>query len=222
MLRKHRYCAVDEVDTRGTFLRLLVYYGTLFHVVRHIGYVHSHLPQAVVEPSDGQRVVEVLGVVRVDGAREDVAEVLALLQILLGYLARYLVGGVFHSLRIFVGQAILREDGVHLNVVVARRSEHINHFAEHAPVLAVGPLNDFHHGLVAVFSTLQLTARDYYASRQSAVLRYEICDVVVGAQLTHEFVLGSLYYLDYLRLLYVFLPARHYRHPNLVSRERPH
>ena len=190
--------------------------------MRHVGYVHSHLPQAVAEPPYGQCVVEVLGVVRVDGAREGLPEVLPLLQILLCYLARYLVGGVLHSLGILVGQSVLCEDGVHLDVVVARRTEHVCHLSYHVTVVAVGPLHYPHHRLVAVLASFKLAARYYDACRQGAVLRYEVGDVAVGAQPSHESVLGALYYLYHLSLFYVVPPARHDRHPHPVSRQRPH
>ena len=52
----------------------------------HVGDMHAHLPEAVLQLLDGQRVVEVLGVLRVDGARERVAEVLALGIVLRRYL----------------------------------------------------------------------------------------------------------------------------------------
>ena len=74
---QHRYGAVDEIYTRGTLHSLLVYHRTLLDVVAHVGYVYAYLPKSVLKLLYRQRVVEVLGVLRVDGAGESVAEVLA-------------------------------------------------------------------------------------------------------------------------------------------------
>ena len=151
---EHRYGAVDEVDARGTLHRLLVYHGAFGDVVRHIGDVHAHLPESVLQLSDGERVVEVLRILRVDGAGEHVAEVLALGIVRRCYLCRNLLGSLLHVLRILIRQAVLREDGVHLHVVVARLAEHVDNLADHVAVILVGPLHDAHYGVVAVLATL--------------------------------------------------------------------
>ena len=41
---QHRNGAVDEIYTRGTLHRLLVYHRTLLDVVAHVGYVYADLP----------------------------------------------------------------------------------------------------------------------------------------------------------------------------------
>ena len=144
--------------------------------MRHVGDVNAHLPKSVLELSDRERVVEVLCVLRVDGAGEDVAEVLALGVVLRRYLCRNLL---LHVLRILIRQAILCEDGVHLHVVVASLSEHVHHFANHVAVVLVGPLDDAHHGVVTVLAAFQLAARNDYAVSQHVCRRDERAEVVV-------------------------------------------
>ena len=97
----------------------------------------------------------------VDGEGGDVPEVFSLLVVLLGYRRVYLVGSVFHCLRIFVWQTVLSEYGIHLHIVVAGLAEHVNHFAYHALVLLGWPLGDLHHCLVVGLSALQLALGDY-------------------------------------------------------------
>ena len=163
---EHRYGAVDEVDARGALHSLLVYHGAFCDVVRHVGDVNAHLPESVLELSDGERVVEVLCILRVNGAGEDIAEVLALGVVLRRYLRRNLLGSLLHVLRILIRQAVLREDGVHLHVVVASLSEHVDNFANHVAVILVGPFHDAHHSVVTVLATFQLSARNDDAVRQ--------------------------------------------------------
>ena len=116
-LGQHRDGAIDEIDARGAPLRLLVDDVAILHVVAHVGDVHTHLPAVALQRLDAQRVVEVLGVGRVDGAGPGIAEVLAA-RYLLGRDARlYLLRRLLDALRILVGEAILHEDGVHLHIV---------------------------------------------------------------------------------------------------------
>ena len=50
-----------------------------------VGNMHAHLEVAILQPAEGQRVVEVLGVRRVYGYGEHVPEVAASLQVLRAY-----------------------------------------------------------------------------------------------------------------------------------------
>ena len=118
--------------------------------------MHAHFPQAVVQWSYRQGIIKVLGILGVDGECGDIPEVFPLLIVLFGDFARNLVGGLFHLLRISVGQAILGEDGMHLGIVVACRTKHIDDFAHDVLVLRRGPLGDFHQHLVAVFPSFEL------------------------------------------------------------------
>ena len=79
----------------------------------HVGNVYAYLPQSV------------------DGAGESVAEVLAFGIVFGCYLSRNLLGSLLHILRILVRQAVLREDSVHLDIVVASLAQHVHHLANH-------------------------------------------------------------------------------------------
>ena len=83
-----------------------------------VGNMDAHFPQPIHRP-DGQGIVEVLRIGGVDGEGEHVAEVLTLGNLLRSDGGVDFVGGFLYALRIFVGQAVLGEDGVHLDIVVA-------------------------------------------------------------------------------------------------------
>ncbi len=165
MLRKHRDCAVYEIDACGPFLRLFVYYGVGLHIVGNVGYVHAYLVIAVGERANRKRVVEVLGVARVDGERRYATEILSLRHFFLRDSGIDPVGGLLHVLRIFVRQAELREDCVHLCGVLSLAAQYVHYFASRVHLL-VAPLDYSCHGLVAVLSALELAAGDYYVGRQ--------------------------------------------------------
>ena len=86
----------------------------------------SDLVVAVVQFLEGQCVVEVFRVRRVDGECQGVAEIPTTLEIFLCDLVRNLVGGVLHLRLEPVRQGIFGKDGVHFRVVLARHSEHIH------------------------------------------------------------------------------------------------
>ncbi len=219
---QHRYGAVDEIDGRGALHGLLVDDTPLGDIVRHVGDVHAHLVEPLVELLDGEGVVEVLGVGGVDGAGPRVAEVLALGHVLRRDLARDGVGRVLHVLRVLVGQPVLGQDGVHLHVVVATLTEHVHHLSDEVLVLLVGPLYDFHHYLVVGLAALELLLRYEDVVGEGTVLRHAEGDVLVDAQASHKLVLGALENLDDLRLLDMLLPACHERHLHAVAVERRH
>ena len=183
--------------------------------------MHAYLPESVVEALDRQRVVKVLGVLGVDGTGPGVAEVLALGLVLLRDFARNLVGGVFHSLGVAVGQSVLGEDGVHLHIVVATLAQDVHHFAYHVGVLLVGPAHNLYHRLVVGLTFLQPLLGDEYVARQIVVGLQE-GDVLAYHQLAHEGVFLALQYLYHLGLLDMVLATRHHRYPHLVAVERAH
>ena len=68
----------------------------------HVGNVHTYFPQSVVELAHRKCIIEVLGILGVDGAGIYIPEVLTLGDVSLGDLRRNLVGSLLHVLRILV------------------------------------------------------------------------------------------------------------------------
>ena len=117
-----------------------------------VGDMYAHLVVPVLKPAERERVVEVLGVGRVDGEGEAVAEILAPLEVFGAYLVGNLVGGVLHLGFETVRQVEFGEDGVHLGVVEPGHSEHVADVAEGvvlSPAPAFDDCGDLHSGLGA-------------------------------------------------------------------------
>ena len=182
----------------------------------------THLPVTVLQPLDTERIVEVLGVLGVDGTGEHLAEVLTHSQVLLGDLTRNLVGCILHVLRIFVGQAILSEDGIHLHVVVARGTEDVNHLADRTLVLPIRPLYDAHHGTVVGLSALHLPLGDDDVVGEDIPRSHEVSQVLVHLETSHKSILGTLQDLVDLSLLDVVLPASQECELHLIAVEGTH
>ena len=136
--------------------------------------------------------------------------------------ARDLVGGALHGLRVFVGQLVLGQDGVHLGVVVARVSQHVDHLSEDVLVVGVGPLGDLDHSPVVGLAALELALGYDDVVHEEVVGGDEVGQVAVHLETAHKLVLGAVEDLDDLGLLDVLLPARHEAHLHAVAVEGSH
>ena len=106
---------------------------------------------------------------------------------------------------------------MHLGVVVALISEHIQHLTPDNLIRLVGPLCYLHHSFLSGLSTFQFLLRDENVAGECVVLRYKERHVVVNLQCSHESILCALYYLYHLRLAYMLLSPCHERHPYSVA-----
>ena len=188
--------------------------------MRHVGNVDADLEKFVFFPNR-QSIVEVLCIVRVDGASPYVAEILALGEVFCRHLARNLVGSLLDLLRIAVGQAVLRQNRVHFGVVFALLSENIDDFAHHVVMQSVGPLRDAHQCLVVAFSAHQFALRNQNVLHDEVVLRHKEGDVAINAQPTHKRVFRPLQNLQDLRLADMVPTACHQRETHAVAVLRP-
>ena len=99
---------VYEVDGCGTLLGFLVYDAALFHVVGHVGNVYAYFPKSPFQFADGEGVVEVLGILGVDGEGGHTPEVLTSGYFLGGDFGGYLVGSFLYGSGVDIGQAEFR------------------------------------------------------------------------------------------------------------------
>ena len=183
----------------------------------HIGNVNPHLPQPFVELFNGKGIVKIFRIVGVNGASERRPKVLPLGNILWCNLSCYLVSGLFHRFWVDIGQSILRQNGVHLGVVIACLTYHIHHFAHQILVFCVGPLRDFHNRFVVGFSTFQLAFRNDNVACKDVFGRDEIGKVLTYTQFSYELIFLSLQDFNHLCLFDVMLSARHETHFHAIS-----
>ena len=158
-LREHRYRAIHEVDTRGTLVGLIIDDTTRLDVVADIGDMHPDLIAPFRKRAEGEGVVEVLRITRVDGAGQHPTEVLTLCELLFGDLGRECFSSLLYGLGIAIGEAELSEDGVHLRRVVAGLTEDIDDFPARVLALAV-PVGDAHDDLIMARRTHGLILGD--------------------------------------------------------------
>ena len=220
-LGQHGYGAVNEIDTGGALFGFAVHDVMLLDVVGHIGNVHSHLVERRRggQCAEGERIVKVLGILRVDGEGEHLPEILAALQVGCSDGARYLGGSLHHALRVGVWQSVFGQYGVHLHGVVAMLSQHVNHLSHDGLLLGRGPLRDFHHGHVAVLAALQLLLGYDDVVNKDVALGLQEGEVGFHHQPSHGLVHLVRQYVGDDGLLDVVLSAGHIDHSHAVAVE---
>ena len=184
--------------------------------------MHTHLIESFVEFLDGEGIVKVFGVGRVNGASPCIAEVLSLSNVFGRDLARDLLRGLLHVLGILIRQTVLCENGAHLGIVLSSLAEHVDDLTNRVFVVFVRPLDDLHEHLVVGLSALEFFLRNKDVLREGAVLRDTEGNVAVHTQPADKGVLGTAENLDDLGFLDMFLAACHERHPYTVARKCRH
>ena len=78
LLGNHRDHPIDQIHARGTASRRQIERAPPFHVMRDIGDVHADAPEQtalILHLLDGERVIEISCIIRVDGEHETLAQV---------------------------------------------------------------------------------------------------------------------------------------------------
>ena len=178
LLGEHGDGAVDEVDACATVEGFFVDGGAFLHIVRHIGDVDTHLPVAVFHLLQADGIVEVLGVGRVDGDGEGLAEVTAFLDFGVTDFYRNLCGLTLHLFRKLDRIVMGSEDGFHLHIVLAGLAEHADNLTE-GVARAVGPVGKVDDDLHAVLGAFEVASWDEDVDRHPLHIGTDE-DVAVG------------------------------------------
>ena len=136
-VREHRDDRADEVGGVAAFARLDVEGRAGLHIGGHVGDVDADPDVAVGRAFDREGVVEVLGVIRVDGNRRNLAEVFAADAIGLLHRLAERVGRSGDFGREFRAEAVTAEDG---EVLSHRRVRDAEDFGDRAGRVEVAPL----------------------------------------------------------------------------------
>ena len=157
-LGQHRHGAVHQIDACGAIDRFGVNRVARTHIVGHVGNMHPHLPIPVGELANGEGVVEVLGIGRVDGEGGHPAHILAAFDFRFRNAGLNFVSGFFELFGEVVGEVELGQDGVHFGVVVPRVPQHVYHLAR-GIFGRFGPFGDANNHLLPVLGAVQRPQR---------------------------------------------------------------
>ena len=142
LLRKHRDSPVHKIHRSAPLLSLLVHHGTWLHIMGHICNMYPDLIIAVVQFPERKGVVKVLGICRVDGEGQHIAEIPSLFPVGSRYLVRNLVRGILHLRLEPVRQGKFRKDCMHFGIIFPGFPEHIHQMPDRVGVLLVPSVHD--------------------------------------------------------------------------------
>ncbi len=124
----------------------------------HIGNVYTHFCVAVGQPLKRQGIVEVLGVIRINGEGCHRPEVASRAEFLSGEVRSDLCRLGQHIFGESIGKIKFGNDGVHFHSMQARPSEYLYHLTDRTP-LRISPRHHFNYHLIAVFCAAQRISR---------------------------------------------------------------
>ena len=183
-LRQHRHHEAGEVHRGGAKLRLLVQRRTRPHVVRHIGNRH-HQAETLEVGFAVHRVVEVLGVLAVDGHQRGGAQIHPVADHRRLDRQRHRGGLVQHRRREFVRQVVAvdgRLDHQRRSQAVA---QHRHHLADRrAP--RIGRLHQLAHHQLAFARTAGAIRRHLHVALHAAVVGDHEADPGLTAEATDQ------------------------------------
>ena len=187
-LGEHRYGTVDQIDTSGTLHGLFVDDRALLDIMADISDMYTNLVLSVCDGTKTQCIVKVLSILGVDGTGKHLTEVLTTTNLLWGDARIYFLSSLFNMLRIFVRESVLCQDGMHLHIVVAFLTQHVNHFAHDILGILRRPLGDFDNCLFTGLSTFQFLFRYQDIMHEDVTLSHQEGIVLLHLQLTNSLV----------------------------------
>ena len=165
--------AVGKVDRRAALAGVFVEGAAGLHVVRDIGDVHAQLVAAALAPHHRHGVVEIPGVVTVDGDRQAVAEVRPALAVLRPHHGSRPAGLGRSARAVGLGDAVPPQDDRRVHARRVGLAQHLGNTADRPPRRRRPPRDlDLHH--VARRGVPRLGRRDHDAIPQAAVERHHV------------------------------------------------
>ncbi len=152
-----------------------------------------------------QRIVKILGIHGVNGEGRHVPEITTAFELFCRDCVRNRIGRGEHVIGKFIRQSVLREDGVHLDFMIARLAQNLHHPSRRG-IARIVPTHHLDDDLLAIFSALQMLRSDEKVRVQPLVRR--IAKRIIPDSFQHHHVLLAL-------------PLNDARHPRRVLPTAP-
>ena len=178
--------------------------------------MYSYFPQSVIRFTNGNRIIKILGIPRVDGKCRHLTQVLTLPDFLGRNTRVDLLCLIFYGLGISIRQTVFGQNGVHFRGIVSALPQYIHDLTNR--ILGMfGPFGNLHHSLISAFTTFQRFFRNKYVVGQRTVLGEQESKILTHLQSSDKRPVAPFENLDHLRLAYMMLPAGQQSHFHLVS-----
>ena len=192
--RQHRHDESREIHRSRAFLRFVVERRARTHVMRHIGN-RDDQPETVPARFAPHRIVEILGVLAVDGHQRQLAQIDAAGDVAFGHLQRHRGGFGDHLRREFMRQVVAMDRGFHHQRGRELVAEHGEHAADRRAV-GVGRMHDLAHHQLAVLRIEARVGRDLHVALDAGIVGLHITDAGFQREAADQPAQAALQHLD--------------------------
>ncbi len=178
--------------------------------------MYTYLPKIRLDLTERQGIIKVLGILWINGESEDITEVLATTNLLLGDASINMFGSLLNSLGIGIGQSVFSQNSVHLGIILASTSQDIDNLTN--GILAIlRPFRNLYNGLVTCLAIFQETFGYEDIVGQGTVLSEQVGKVLLDLKRTYETLVRTLHNLHNLSLTHMMLATSHHRGFHAIS-----
>ncbi len=215
---QHWHGTIDQIDRCGAIVCLLIDDVALFHIVRNVGNVNAHFPQTIVEATNGERIVKIFCIGRVDGECADLAHIDAASNLFRSDTSIDFFGSGFRLCRIFVRQSKFCQNGMHFGLVIAHFAKHFHYFADRIFGF-VAPLHNTPDALLTIFCAMQFVERNKQVVNQLFAIDIQESNRRFHLQNAHKRALSALQNLNHFAFRLAIFAARIEHHLHMVAIE---
>ena len=124
-------------------------------------------------------------------------------------------------MRISIWQIVFGENGIHFCIVLTFRTENVYYFS-HRVLAGFGPLGDFYHSLVAVFTAFETILGNKDVVGINPACRFKKSVIFLNMQFPHESFTPALQNSNDLRFAGMLLATRKYGCTHTISVHSTH
>ncbi|MNC22364.1 hypothetical protein D3C75_703630 [compost metagenome] len=195
LLGQHRDHPLGEIHRVAALDRLLVQRRTDLHVVRYVGDGDEQPPAGALDRLGIHRVIEVAGILAIDGDEGQLAQIDALVLVLLLHLGLELLRLGEQRLRPLVGQVVAAHGDLDLHAGRHVVAEHLDHFTlgltEHRR-----PHIDAHLDELAVVRRTLLARQDQHLLLDLRIVGHHHGNAALLEEAANQGFVGALEHLD--------------------------
>ena len=169
-LRQHRQYAVDKVYTRAALSCFLIQHAVFGNIIADIRNINAQQVFVIVNLLYVNSIVQILGVLAVDGYDSALTQITAACQLALFNRLRHLARSLQHLIRKSQRQIILLNNRQNLQAYIADIAQNLGNLAFRLAVL-LRPFGNFYYYLLTILGTVKMLAHNIYILTDALIVR---------------------------------------------------
>ena len=169
-LRQHRQYAVDKVYTRAALSCFLIQHAVFRNIIADVRNINAQQVFVIVNLLYINRIVQVLGILAVDGYDSALTQITASCQLALFNRLRHLARSLQHLLREGQRQVILLDYRQNLQAYITDIAQNLGNLALGLTML-LRPFGNFYYYLLPILRTVKVLAHNIYILTDALIVR---------------------------------------------------